>query len=109
MRLTDMMTTFSIHLEKIGAGVIAISDEVRQLFPPITREILARRQVLGSLWFSKMHHRRNHIVRAHGNTYQWIFKPNPDDVAVWDDFVNWLNEDDKPVYWVTGKPGSGKR
>lgn len=109
MHLTDKFTQLSTHLEKLDAEVAAISGNVRQLLPTLTREILARRQILDSLWYSKMHHRRTHITRAHSNTYQWIFTPKEDAVAVWDDFVEWLNEDDNPIYWVTGKPGSGKR
>ncbi|KIW69033.1 hypothetical protein PV04_04937 [Phialophora macrospora] len=106
--LLYMIKKLSEHLEQLDGGVKALSSEVRQLLPAMTREILARRQVLESIWFSKIDHRRQRISRAHSRTYQWIFKHKEDEVVLWDDFVDWLHKGEQAVYWVSGKPGSGK-
>ncbi len=85
-----------------------LKREVQELLPKMARDTRARRQVLASLSCLKIDHRRNRISRAHGNTYQWIFKRKDNETVVWDDFVDWLHNSKQPIYWVTGKPGSGK-
>ncbi len=68
-----------------------------------------------------MDERRGGINPAHEKTFQWIFQPRPEtatgtgtgtqpaDVPPWSSFVSWLEQDDtSQIYWITGKPGSGK-
>ncbi len=62
-----------------------------------------------------MGERRAGIRPAHEKTYRWIFEPPqtpgnvPSNAPPWSNFVNWLEQDDRSqIYWVTGKPGSGK-
>ncbi len=62
-----------------------------------------------------MSERRAGIRPAHQKTYRWIFEPPktpgnvPSNASPWSSFVNWLEQDDtSQMYWVTGKPGSGK-
>ena len=60
---------------------------------------------LDSLRFNEMHTRMNDVEESHADTFQWIFQ---DDASrPWDSFCNWLRDDDT-VYWINGKPGSGK-
>ncbi|KAF2728785.1 hypothetical protein EJ04DRAFT_87882 [Polyplosphaeria fusca] len=75
-----------------------------------------------------MNARSSQVAEAHQDTFKWIFGEkariggnnsstdvlNSDifyaddyDTARWDDFVGWL-QDDRPIYWINGKPGSGK-
>lgn len=66
--------------------------------------------VLHSLYFPQLRDRHARIVEAHPATFDWIFKHNSRRGMPWADFVHWLSNCDggKPLYWLTGKPGSGK-
>ena len=66
--------------------------------------------VLHSLDFPQLRDRQARIVEAHPATFDWIFERNSRQEVPWADFVHWLSslEGDKPLYWMTGKPGSGK-
>jgi hypothetical protein len=65
-----------------------------------------RNALRNSLYFEQMEERELTIPKAYQKTYEWIFNPshNKDDCG----FVNWLQSDDQNLYWITGKPGSGK-
>jgi ABC-type multidrug transport system fused ATPase/permease subunit len=54
--------------------------------------------VLDSLTFDQMDFRRSKIREAHPNTFSWMF---------YEHFRAWLKSPE-PVYWISGKPGSGK-
>lgn len=66
--------------------------------------------VLARLYFSYMPDRAESILEAHQNTFEWIFRRQDpgSDLSSWDDFTDWLQRDDSSIYWITGKPGSGK-
>lgn len=65
------------------------------------------RNILNSLKFPVMLDREEDISVAEKRTFDWIFEdPKPDDLP-WANFRAWLREDD-PLYWITGKAGSGK-
>jgi hypothetical protein len=54
--------------------------------------------VLESLNFDQMDFRHSKIRDAHPNTFSWMFSQH---------FKSWL-KDPEPIYWISGKPGSGK-
>ena len=60
-----------------------------------------------SLAYPTMHYRQDDIAEAHNTTYEWIFRDPPTGRSSWPDFVGWLREG-TGIYWVSGKPGSGK-
>ena len=62
-------------------------------------------QFLHSLWFREIHTRINDIAESHSQTLHWMFED--DATRPWDSFCSWLQADDR-LYWVNGKPGSGK-
>jgi hypothetical protein len=62
----------------------------------------AEQLILQSLRFSSIESRHESISKEHSNTFSWIF-----DQASPTKFVEWLKGEDG-VYWVSGKPGSGK-
>ena len=62
----------------------------------------AEQVILQSLRFSSIESRHESISKEHLNTFSWIF-----DQASPTKFVEWLKGEDG-VYWVSGKPGSGK-
>lgn len=64
---------------------------------------------LNTLSFSSMYNRFDSISKEHKNTFQWIFddlqsQPSSQQTV---NFKTWLTLD-ASLYWVTGKPGSGK-
>ena len=60
-----------------------------------------------------MHNREEEVTRAHANTLEWLFKPSTSSTSIAATlskrFNTWLTTDSLgPVFWITGKPGSGK-
>ncbi|KAJ4146220.1 hypothetical protein NW754_001684 [Fusarium falciforme] len=88
-------------------------------------------RLLQSLKFERMEERKNQITENYPQTYRWIlegpdeesslsewttddeddskggFSPRSSPNGDWDSFVDWL-ESKCHIYWVSGKPGSGK-
>ncbi|KAF2730953.1 hypothetical protein EJ04DRAFT_579444 [Polyplosphaeria fusca] len=66
--------------------------------------------VLARLYFRHMPDRVESIAEAHSETFEWIFRSqrSPLESPSWDSFTGWLQRDDSSIYWITGKPGSGK-
>ncbi|RBR24393.1 uncharacterized protein FIESC28_02883 [Fusarium coffeatum] len=69
--------------------------------------------ILESLAYKSMHDRESQVTEAHAKTLDWIF----DNSLIYqslrrkfrDSFTAWLNGSElSPIYWITGKPGSGK-
>lgn len=72
----------------------------------------AQSRLAASLQYEGMIDRESRIVNAHESTFQWIFQDNlyqdhQSRVIKWSNFRQWLESDD-PLYWITGKAGSGK-
>ncbi|KAF4834851.1 hypothetical protein CGCTS75_v002783 [Colletotrichum tropicale] len=61
------------------------------------------RAILKSLHFAQIKERQNEIPQAHRNTFEWIFEESSPE-----SFSSWLRHSDGGIFWVTGKPGSGK-
>lgn len=67
--------------------------------------------IIRSLKFQGDTHRAGAIPRAYQKTFEWIFaKPSISDhnKPLWPDFTEWLQSPSQEIYWITGKPGSGK-
>jgi hypothetical protein len=64
-------------------------------------------KILDSLWFDSIRDRYDDIVKAHKTTFEWIFHAPDPKARPWSDFNQWLRNGNG-VYWITGKPGSGK-
>ncbi|KAK4452492.1 vegetative incompatibility protein HET-E-1, partial [Podospora aff. communis PSN243] len=47
--------------------------------------------------------RQKAIPKAYQDTFEWIFEQSPSQTS-----ADWLQSDSPDVYWITGKPGSGK-
>lgn len=59
-------------------------------------------ELLGWLTFAEIDDRREQVPKAHGTTFKWIFEED-NDLG----FVDWLR-DGKGIFWINGKPASGK-
>lgn len=73
-------------------------------------------KVLKSLKFNGMSERVDRITNAHPKTFDWLFttQTNQDELgnlqldAKSMDFVQWLRSQNDTIFWITGKPASGK-
>jgi hypothetical protein len=54
---------------------------------------------LKDLHFNGMFSRQDHVTQAHPQTFQYMFKNN---------FSHWLKSQNERIFWISGKPGSGK-
>ncbi|RSL88327.1 hypothetical protein CEP52_015262 [Fusarium oligoseptatum] len=73
---------------------------------------LIRSRILQSLFFPEINSRKEAIPEAYASTCSWIFRDSETDEngeqLKWPSFPSWLKQGDKNIYWITGKPGSGK-
>ncbi|KAK3358271.1 hypothetical protein B0T24DRAFT_609923 [Lasiosphaeria ovina] len=91
-----------------------LSQQLQQLHVDDERET-RRARILSSLKYGAMNDRTNTITEKHPDTFQWIFQGDSvgseeHDVrptARWSHLPTWLESDEK-LYWISGKPGSGK-
>ncbi|KAM0415928.1 hypothetical protein ACHAPT_013081 [Fusarium lateritium] len=69
-------------------------------------------EILGSISFRELDLRKEAIPKAYASTYSWIFRDSQTDEngekLEWSSFPAWLKQRDETIYWITGKPGSGK-
>ena len=84
------------HQEDLADAWLVLSDAAHR-----GQAYFAEQVILQSLRFSSIDARHESISKEHSQTFSWIF----DDASV--NFVKWLENEDG-VYWVSGKPGSGK-
>ncbi|KAK4187547.1 hypothetical protein QBC35DRAFT_532472 [Podospora australis] len=60
------------------------------------------------LRYEGMEDRSGSVAEAHESTFRWVFEdPEHGARKRWSNFRLWLESDDQ-LYWITGKPGSGK-
>ncbi|KXX78252.1 Vegetative incompatibility protein HET-E-1 [Madurella mycetomatis] len=60
---------------------------------------------LSALSYEGMDDRESSIAKAHEKTFKWVFDPDETQSQV--SLPAWLESADQ-LYWITGKPGSGK-
>lgn len=66
----------------------------------------AEQAILDELHFHGIGQREASVYTAHRQTLAWVFgKPEQSSPA---SFEEWLSSDDDDLYWISGKPGSGK-
>jgi hypothetical protein len=68
----------------------------------------ARQNILNSFHFPQIRERREHVLKAHNETYQWILEA--EQAGRWPDFISWLRDPSSKnrIYRVHGKIGAGK-
>jgi hypothetical protein len=84
------------HLEVIGLSNLTQKAQL----------LVLQQSLLVTLDYDMRKSRAQAIRKAHANTFHWIFEnqlANGEPIT----FMNWL-ENDSGVFWITGKPGSGK-
>lgn len=106
---------------------ITVHLELERQMDTIRQEQELRTRILSTLWFPEMNARENNIQEVAEETVKWIFgegNQNPEAESAYSDFHpeearrdpapkhysqfrEWLEGDDH-VFWISGKPGSGK-
>ena len=89
------------HITELNLSHIEQLNEQRRQ----QRDQQQHEQFLRSLWFEEIHTRMNDIADSHSQTLHWMFED--DATRPWDSFCSWLQGNDR-LYWINGKPGSGK-
>jgi hypothetical protein len=75
----------------------------------LDREVEFCRMILALLRFPGMNDRHQRIYESYRETFEWIYEDPQEAGNPWDNFVSWLqNDNNNRIYWITGKPGSGK-
>ncbi|KAM7218406.1 hypothetical protein V8F06_006170 [Rhypophila decipiens] len=72
-----------------------------------------QKAILASLDDATLHTREVDIHETYNHTFKWIFDTPPPDphsptTLLWADYRRWLQSSSDTLYWITGKPGSGK-
>ncbi|KAF4943245.1 hypothetical protein FGADI_13536 [Fusarium gaditjirri] len=89
----------------------AIHNRSRPRLPKTTQprgKASIRRRLIRSIEFQDMHGREIRITEASKETFKWIYESPTTDVLPWASFRAFLQREEAGVYWITGKPGSGK-
>ncbi|KAM7186500.1 hypothetical protein V8F20_011376 [Naviculisporaceae sp. PSN 640] len=114
--LTLAIHRFDEHLSEIGSRLeLDREDLARQrcVSAKLVQEDNQKRlnrvrySLLDSLRFDRMDERPMTIAKAHKRTYEWIFRDPSMARKPWSNFASWL-KCDSGIYWINGKPGSGK-
>ncbi|KAI0437700.1 hypothetical protein F4803DRAFT_537550 [Xylaria telfairii] len=66
--------------------------------------------LLRRLKYGELDAREERIAEAYTKTFDWIYSSpseQTEEYGSWSDFKHWL-EHGNDIYWITGKPGSGK-
>ncbi|KAI1346736.1 hypothetical protein F5Y01DRAFT_319409 [Xylaria sp. FL0043] len=94
-------------LEEIYSGATPVSPPIS--LPDAARERAAKQNFLHRLLYQGMTDRNDEISEAHGTTFSWILEPSVDTRGDGASFRYWLSDlDSRPIFWISGKPGSGK-
>jgi hypothetical protein len=66
--------------------------------------------LMARLYFRHMADRLQIIPQAHIDTFEWMFSEEHETGGLTssDNFNTWLQRDKSSIYWIAGKPGSGK-
>ncbi|KAG4282188.1 hypothetical protein FPRO04_13364 [Fusarium proliferatum] len=65
-------------------------------------------QIIQSLHFPGMEAREKSIPKPYEATYRWIYANQAAAAVKRQSFPQWLGDYSNKIYWITGKPGSGK-
>ncbi|KAI0132477.1 hypothetical protein BJ170DRAFT_249338 [Xylariales sp. AK1849] len=82
-------------------------EERMETLSRATDDIAFGLRVIDSLTFASRPLRHESIPEAHGRTFRWAFRTQEDRGTGTDRLTRWLTTGNG-IFWVSGKPGSGK-
>ena len=89
--------------ERRSDSLTELKDLLLHLKDETTR-LNKEKQIIESLMFPSIHAREDQISEATESTFDWIFSSGESGST---NFVQWLTSEE-PLFWLTGKAGSGK-
>lgn len=98
--LQRRVTNFSDSDIEVLRSQLSILDTLRN-------DVAREHRILESLRFERQPERYKSIPKAHRKTFSWILDPSNTDTEA-SKLRRWLLQADKNIFWVSGKPGSGK-
>lgn len=126
---SEALQVREIIVRESGKTEKALRDHVTRTSANFEREIEYRieqtdlkrhhERLLTSLKYRGMNERANQVENAHARTFRWLFADEDDSSGrrrkrarkppepAWSSFTDWL-QSSLGVYWIMGKPGSGK-
>lgn len=90
-----------------SSGVLESTLAASRLEISEARKERVRACIVQNLRYLHMEDREGRISAAHSKTFRWIFDDDAYTRARWPNLKDWLISDAR-LYWITGKPGSGK-
>ncbi|KAF6795388.1 hypothetical protein CSOJ01_13451 [Colletotrichum sojae] len=73
---------------------------------------LGREALMRSLAYQEANERRNQVENAHDGIFEWIFQHDGEskkhEHRRWSDITDFIRSPEDKLYWISGKPGSGK-
>ncbi|KAK7706210.1 hypothetical protein SLS57_009749 [Botryosphaeria dothidea] len=107
-RIKGLEPVDSCDVQKLSRILCGLSENLASL-SNVETAVESEQCLLNSLHFEGLRHRQDNVASAHKSTLQWLltdFPPKqysgpPPELA------SWLR-DGHGIYWVRGKPGSGK-
>ncbi|KAI2602353.1 hypothetical protein GGR54DRAFT_525612 [Hypoxylon sp. NC1633] len=119
----DRMNEISSHIQDIrlkvnnstttGPDYAFSAAEIHNLTTKLSyvsvteRDIAKEQAILSSLDYQSRSNRREDIKEAHARTFGWMFESSDQKETSGRHLVKWLRES-SGVFWISGKPGSGK-
>lgn len=89
-----------------GSDIEALRSQL-SILDTLRNDIARDHRILESLRFERQPERHKLIPKAHRKTFSWILDPSNTDTEA-SKLRRWLLQADKSIFWVSGKPGSGK-
>ena len=113
--IVELQEEFKRLFANINSVVKDESTNQKELLERVTAsaqkgvEYESEQRTLATLRFPTMEDRHTSIRAAHAQTYSWIFEESSAELNLRAPtrFVQWLKSDEN-LYWISGKPGSGK-
>lgn len=96
--IIDAMSSDKTATSDGGAAIIRLPEHRKRAY---------ERLMLRSFQYNTLHDREHNVKDAHRKTFQWVFSGNDNEKHGYDSLQDWLQSSEQ-VYWITGKPGSGK-
>ncbi|KAL8321820.1 hypothetical protein RB593_004074 [Gaeumannomyces tritici] len=118
-RQTNMLR--QLYGTELLAQLSTISKDLEIICASSTRQRISEHEVVQALHFDARPMRQESIPEAHKKTFRWLFGSTADNQGDWEAWyrpshktvatesllLRWLRKG-SGVYWVSGKPGSGK-
>ena len=110
------VATRDLWLKDIQQGLIQhlCEDDSLNQAKQATKIVLMQRMqeeieqtLISAISYSGMETRQQTVAKSYANTFDWALQTHTTKLQKWDSFTNWLESNDQ-IYWITGKPGSGK-